>query len=288
MKNVRSMKINSELPLQMLKDNYDLNEYDFVLFHLYISNEEYREYYKSMRRVHPDRTMILDNSAYEFFIKGEKLDLMQFKVAIEDLKPDYYILPDVLMDQQATLDGIQEFCNTCIPLNCDAEPIAVAQGKTEEELVECLHIYGDEGIDAICIPFHNSFFKDLGQQVIDDDISMIYESFMDAYNIDDIDDITDDMKYAMGRVRFFVKYWFIIKTFEYVHMLGSHCPYEKHFYHEIDSMDTGYPVKLAHECIMLGKEKSKPSTIIDDFLTNKITVTERKLIHVNIERFKGY
>jgi serine/threonine protein phosphatase PrpC len=34
-------------------------------------NEIYREYYYKMRRVHPERLMILDNSAYEFFIKGE-------------------------------------------------------------------------------------------------------------------------------------------------------------------------------------------------------------------------
>ena len=36
------LKINCELPKCMLEDNNELNEYDFVLFHLYIKDAEYR------------------------------------------------------------------------------------------------------------------------------------------------------------------------------------------------------------------------------------------------------
>ena len=60
------MLINSELPLTMLKENATLNEYDFVLFHLYQQHPEYRDYYKEMRRSNPKRLMIFDNSTYEY------------------------------------------------------------------------------------------------------------------------------------------------------------------------------------------------------------------------------
>ena len=84
------IKINSELPLTMLDRNVELNEYDFVLFHLYKAFPAYREYYKNLRKTHPDRTMILDNSAYEFFVKGEKLDLEEYANAVIDLCPVSY------------------------------------------------------------------------------------------------------------------------------------------------------------------------------------------------------
>ena len=69
------IKTNSELPLCMLHRNIDLNSYDFVLFHLYKENEQYRNYYKNLRKNFAERLMIFDNSAYEFYVKGEPLDL---------------------------------------------------------------------------------------------------------------------------------------------------------------------------------------------------------------------
>ena len=99
------MKINSELPLCMLPFNNELNEYDFVLFHLYKTNQKYKNYYLEQRRLYPDRLMIFDNSAYEFYVKGEQLNLEEYFKAIMELKPDMYILPDVLMDSQKTVDG---------------------------------------------------------------------------------------------------------------------------------------------------------------------------------------
>ena len=90
------IKINSELPMCMLDKNNTYNEYDFVLFHLYVSNTEYRNYYLNQRGTNPSRLMILDNSAYEFYVKGEQLDLQEFFEAICELKPDMYILPDGL------------------------------------------------------------------------------------------------------------------------------------------------------------------------------------------------
>lgn len=277
------MKINSELPFDMLmKFNLELNEYDFVLFHLYESDPEYRNYFKDMRIHHPERIMILDNSAYEYFVKGEKLNLQKFKEAIEDLKPTYYILPDVLMDRQSTLHLLAEFCDKYIP-DCDSEPMAVAQGMTAKDLKDCLRLYSEQNISAVCIPFHNRFFKEYEHIP-----SGIVEAFMDEYGMEDPSEITEDMKYAMGRVYFVRMCCGLLKTFDYVHLLGSHCPFEKAFYHDLDSMDTGYPVKLGYEGIELGRERKKPDVIIDEFFHDHLTTSKIKLIHDNVVKFKEY
>ena len=43
------IKINSEIPLCLLNENNKLNEYDFVLFHLYKTNEKYRACWQSVQ-----------------------------------------------------------------------------------------------------------------------------------------------------------------------------------------------------------------------------------------------
>lgn len=275
------MKINSELPNCMLDKNNELNEYDFVLFHLYISNEAYRNYYLNQRKKNPDRLMILDNSAYEFFVKGEKLDIDQYVNAIIELKPDMYILPDVLMDKESTIKLTKEFLSKYSGDITHSSPLAVAQGLTVDDMLDCLNIYNELNINNIAIPFHNKFFKELGEnadQIIDEAITNWHNDTPNA---------TDDMLYAMGRVQFMSDNYNLIRSFEYVHLLGSHDPIEKIFYSKFDSMDTGYPVKCALSGWGLGEEPKKPEIIIDEFLDKDIPHNIQDLISSNIKIFKA-
>ena len=278
-----SVKINCELPLGLLPINIWLNDYDFVLFHLYINSDEYKEYYKTIRKTNPQRTMILDNSAYEFYVKGETLDVDKYVQTINELKPDYYILPDVLMDQQLTLSGVEDFIENH-SINCDAKPLAVVQGSTEEEMLECMNVYKQTGLNDICIPFHNSFYKDMS---LDPEL---VSTFGKAYKLNPVNSLTEDMKYAAGRVQFIMNNYVKLEDFNYIHLLGSHCPFEKFFYRDsvISSMDTGYPVKLAMKRIRLGKEKEKPDIIIDDFFEKKMQLVDHMFIDANIRIFKNY
>lgn len=279
------MLINSELPLTMLQDNLRLNEYDFVLFHLYLQYPEYREYYKELRRTHPDRLMILDNSAYEFFVKHEKLDLNLYKKAIIDLCPDYYILPDVLMDKEETLSKsftfiavheipiIQAFTNTGKKV---PKPLAVAQGNSADELFDCLLKYYREHVRAIALPFHNSFYKEYYR----DDIANQFRA--------EFGSITDDHRYAMGRIQFVRDAALLLKKFDHVHLLGSHCPYEKRMHPDwIKTFDTGYPVKCGIAGHELFKESVKPDIIIDDFMTKELSTHQQALIECNVWKFRN-
>lgn len=272
------MKINSELPLCLLNRNEELNEFDFVLYHLYSNCEEYKNHFLNLRKTHPNRTMILDNSAYEYFIKGEELSFDGFLEAILELQPDYYILPDTLMDYNKTINGVDEFMKNYSYRITNSKPMAVLQGNEVNDFTNCAAHYKSIGIEAICIPFHNSFLKEMGLLCNQD----IQSEFMETYNCP----VTTDMLYATGRVQFVRNHEDLLKSFNYVHMLGSHCPLEKIFYKDFDSMDTGYPVKCAYVGDILFEEKSKPNVIIDEFLYDDLDVETKNIIVLNIEKFK--
>lgn len=271
------MLINSELPLCMLNENETLNEYDFVLFHLYKSNKAYRDYYKGLRMTNPDRLMILDNSAYEFYVKGEELDMDEFYNAILELAPDIYILPDTLMNKEKTLQSVVEFLDK-YNIKCST-PMAVLQGNTVSEMLECSGAYKTLNIKYIAIPFHNRFFLELGERCGFD----IWYQFDENYGTL----IGPDALYAIGRVQFMKDYGCLLQDFDHIHMLGSHCPYEKSFYKDYQTMDTGYPVKCAVNGEELGEEHFKPSIIIDEFFEKYLEERYKELIRLNMEKFKS-
>lgn len=283
------MKINCELPNDMLTVNAYLNDYDFVLFHLYSTDKTYREYYQGMRKYRPNRLMILDNSAYEFFIKGDELDVDGYITAIKELKPDMFLLPDVLMSKERTLSGTRDFMNKWNSAkDYPSRPMAVIQGNSPEELIKCAKEYKKMGIVNIAIPFHNSFFAEYSKN----DNSEFNNHIRNEWRLKSGGIELDD-EYALGRVLFLCWHEDELNAFQHVHLLGSHQPLEKHFYNDgsfrfIKTMDTGYPVKCAIAGYRLGEEPHKPDVIIDDFLNKELDDKTRHLITQNVEKFKSY
>ena len=296
------IKINSELPIALLNGlNEELNDFDFVLFHLYISAPQYKEYYDNMRKTHPERMMILDNSAYEFYVKGKTLDLDEYEDAIISLDPTYYILPDTLMNKDKTIKDVLEFSlvhQVNIEEYFDKEgpwtpqPIAVAQGKTIDEFNDCLGVLMRMGYTNIAIPFHNRFFK---EEIDECDGDIAYEFATAGYNF-----CTEDVRYAMGRCMWMKHHGLNILSpdgtplYDMIHFLGSHCPAEKKYLKTLFSgnsqvsMDTSYPVKLAMCGEKLGTEEEKPKIIIDNFIHDLPSIKRVKLIVDNINTFKNY
>lgn len=270
------MKHNCELPKCMMDQNIVLNDYDFVLFHLYCSDTDYKQYYLDMRSAHPEDLMILDNSAYEFFVKGGMLDLDAYKSAIEELKPDIYILPDRLMDKDFTLSGVRAFLERA---PSTSRPMGVLQGATAQEMLECVHEYKELGIEYVAVPFHNSFFREIEPHPYLSDSWRLVRG-----------KITDDDRYALGRIQFILDNMKELnKNFKYVHILGSHNPLEAAWYKDVvDSMDTGYPVKCAIAGCILGEERSKPDIIIDDFFKQNLDDDTKDLIARNIRKFEEW
>ena len=274
------MKINCELPNDMLYEyNNILNDYDFILYHLYIKNEFYKKYFSNNDK---NRIKILDNSAYELYNNGEIFNTQDYLECIDNIKPNYYIIPDILMDKKGTLIYFEEFNQYKI----NSIGIPVIQGNTFEELLECLYIYINNNYEYIAIPFNNSFFKDISKNA-DKNIINYFKSIYDNIN--------DNILYAIGRVIFIQQIFNNIlskssnKNLKF-HLLGTHCPYEKHFYTNmpnIISMDSGYPVKLGIKNIKLGEELSKPDIIIDKFINDTLTNNTINIIKNNINKFKN-
>lgn len=279
-----SIKICSELPIPvLLKDNLRLNEYDFVLFHLYDTNPLYKEYYLHMRKTHPERLMIFDNSAYEYFVKDEELNIPKFIKAIIELKPDIYIVPDKLMDMHATLSLRDIFFNTWTNMLHEGEvmtdewfwqiasrPMVVVQGNMSREMTHCLVEYYNSNYSCdtpetfVAVPFHNSFFAEM------------------------FDTGDKDEDYAKGRRKWFMENVGLLRMFKHVHLLGSHKPYEKGWYHEgiVKTFDTAYPIKCAYAGHRLGWEPRKPDILIDDILNNEPDAETMTLIDENMKTFR--
>ena len=341
MSNHKKININCELPLGMLKThNTKLNDMDFVLFHLFQHYpDSYGKYYLDLRKSKNNsdnrRIMILDNSAYEFYIKGEELDWDAYINTIYKLKPDYFILPDTLMNYQKTMEETTSFltidyANEIKELKekYNIQPMAVLQGNSTLDFLNCIMSYADLGIKSIAIPFHNSFLADDYGKVSDID----WLDFS-KYNLDlpknqkiekvesenrkemdgstkIVDKLVDklDNNYARGRINWVHRYYhFLNRFFDYIHLLGSHNPGEINFYKDlkknssgdllISSMDTGYPVKLAVDSYLkssgkkiekLGKEKNKPEIIIDEFFDKKLDTKVIKGIEDNVEIFRKW
>jgi hypothetical protein len=189
------------------------------------------------------------------------------------------------MDKEKTIKGVTDFLDLYdlgIKLNTGkSQPLAVAQGMTSNDLLDCLKLYKELNIKNIAIPFHNRFFKEISQ-VMDKRIEDVFIQWHSGETI-----ITEDMMYAMGRVKFMFKNHDLIRSFDYVHLLGSHDPIEKIFYMDFDSMDTGYPVKCAIEGYCLGQEPHKPNVIIDEFLDNNLPTSMKDMIIRNVSIFRS-
>lgn len=270
------MKVNSELPLCLLGQNEEINEYDFVLYHLYKHHKQYRDHFRQLRETRPDRLMILDNSAYEFFVVGEQIELPDFINTVHELKPDMWILPDKLMDMRRTIDGVLSALDLYGEESDGA--MGVIQGRSEEEMAAMMVFYQDLNVKNIAIPFHLSVYKDLAHPKVATDIRgsrTTKEAYEDSY-------------YAAGRVMFVERWMALLSEFDHVHLLGSHNPSEKHFYPEgvIDTFDTGYPVKCAVEGHRLFSEPHKPDIIIDSFVDSDLSQGTKDLIVTNINLFK--
>ena len=326
-----TISTNCELPLCMLKEwNTTLNDMDFVLYHLFLHHKDtYGKYFLSERKKELKmrenkanfgradgryRIMILDNSAYEFYVKGESIDFDAYMKCVQELKPDYFILPDTLMNKIKTIEDTKTFLTIDYATEIkelrekyNVQPMGVLQGNSVSEMLDCIREYSDLGIQAIAIPFHNSFFADeLGQTKHIDwpdfeknnlglpKITQKVELISDGENGEPCEHLVErlDNNYARGRIHFIHKYRHLLnRIFKYIHLLGSHNPLEIRYYKDlklIDSFDTGYPVKLAIEKpkTVLGTEKSKPDIIIDEFFDKKLKEDQIKSIIKNIEVFK--
>lgn len=281
----------SEMPVCMLGYDVEVNDYDFVLYHQFIKNSTYRETYLNRRTTDPNRLMILDNSAYEFFVSGESFNVDDYVRVVNELRPDIYIVPDSLMNTEETLKRSAAWLENYLikitaktPSGSSPIPMMTPQGRTRAEFNQCLQ-YMATWIEQLklpkflCIPFHDEFLK----------IGAIPTGIVDAIYSNG-EEITVDRKYAIGRVLLMNELCMILPDYKF-HLLGSHDPAEirSHRGHpQIMSIDSGYPVKCGIAGVVMGEETEKPNISIDDFCDKELNDKTKELILSNIKKMKDY
>ena len=212
------MKFAAEMPLEwMLRHHDEFNDYLYVLLHLYLKDERYRDFCRNYRGF-----KLLDNSAYEL---GESMDNeLLYKVACE-LEPDYVMLPDKINAYDITLDRTESFMDEYgLVLPAKTKPMGIIQGETQDRMIRSyMRMHERLGIRAFGIPF----------------------IFAAA-------EYGNSQQQMRHRITFLERLNGVLDECCYYHLLGTWCTaefalYETLGYNWVNSFDTSNPIMAALE-----------------------------------------
>jgi hypothetical protein len=148
------MLVSHETPISFLNQSRSYNDFDYALVHLFETHPEYYSFFKSSLLL--GREVLLDNSIFEL---KESFNPDKYAEYIEELKPTYFIVPDVLEDSKATISSFISFLEKYSHLQ--GMWIGAIQGNTYEEIVECYKVMS-EAADYIAISFDFSWYQKIG------------------------------------------------------------------------------------------------------------------------------
>ena len=256
------MLVSHESPISILDKSVNYNDYDYALVHLFETHPDYYQFFKDS--VSKGREVLLDNSIFEL---GESFNSDKFAKYAKELKPSYYIVPDVLEDGYATIKSYHNFVNKYPDL--PGLKIGAIQGKTYDEIVDCYN-YMSENADYIAISFDFSYYIVSGKGK------------------------TKLERWCDGRRRLIsqLKDDGIWNPYKPHHLLG--CSLAKEFKNyegdsSIRSVDTSNPVVAGIKELRytgnLGLNE-KPSIKLADLIDHNVTDTQLEDIEYNVHNFK--
>jgi hypothetical protein len=148
-----SIKIAHEAPKSIFWEVEKYTSYSYALVHLFEEDPEYLALFKEAIR--KGREVILDNSIFEL---EEAFDADRFAYWVNEIRPTWYIVPDVLEDSSETISKMQEW-NTKHNNSVYGKKIGVVQGKTYDQIAGCYEYMDKEsGADMIAISFDYSYY----------------------------------------------------------------------------------------------------------------------------------
>jgi hypothetical protein len=265
------IKVSHESPISILQTSTLYNDFDYALVHLFESHPKYYNYFKSAREVY-NREVLLDNSIFEL---GHAFDSAKFLAAAIDLKPNMFIVPDVLEDSNETRKSFVDWIATGkineVKQHCFTKAIGAVQGKTWQELIDCYKFMSDHA-DMIAISFDFSYYETTGEG----------HTKLD--------------KWCSGRQRFISQLidkgiWNWDKPH---HLLGCSLAKEFRYYvshniFNIASCDTSNPIVAALHGMQYDADYGlpiKPSTKLADLIDHEVTKDEMAIIEYNTKMFK--
>lgn len=260
------MNISHELPLQLLKNSPKYSDYDFCLPTYWYSSEEYKQYFLDAKS--KGRFIIADNGLFEDDYFSPE-DLYEF---INELQPDYFVLPDVWNDAEKSLKYAGDWVHYIDFKH--TKYMAVIQCTDLEIGSELYKEYIHLGVSGIAFNHSSEAYKDLFPH------ENIHVSKM------------------MGRIQFInhLKKNNIIDPNIHHHLLGCNTPDEFKYYGKgyefIKTADTSNPViwgcQGKYYDIHTETSKTKPQEKIEVYFEQNITPDQISAIEYNIRQLKKY
>lgn len=138
------MLIAHEHPLLLANLISDNTDYNYYISTIASQIPAYYEYAKKDARY-----KILDCGTFE---EGKPMLDDEYLSYIEAIQPDEFIVPDHLFEKDKTIDSAKRWLDIIKEKNIESLPVAVVQGKTLEEQVEC-YLVLIELFDKVAIPY---------------------------------------------------------------------------------------------------------------------------------------
>jgi hypothetical protein len=123
------MLISHTVPTKYLRKFDEFSSVYLVLGHLIGKDEEYTNFFTQSKKY-----KYIDNSAYEL---GEAIKNQELVDKAHLINADALVLPDVFMDGLETLKRTYAFLEKFRTIHKDFDLVAVPQGKTPEEYLDC-------------------------------------------------------------------------------------------------------------------------------------------------------
>lgn len=246
-----------------------LTDYGYYLVHLLEKNPLYRLLAQDDCR---RRMTILDNSIFEL---GVAYDPDKYRRWVRELSPSVAVVPDALDDSDKTLAQLIDWIShPGRPRG--VEYMAVAQGRTRSELIECIgHLLRTPEVGIIGISFDSKPFLANRCNYLNDDQAMAGE------RIKFLDRLTDGGKASIGKP---------------IHLLGCALPQEMKHYRDkylpdiITSVDTSSPVVHGYYGVTLANEglEVKIKTKLESLIDAHVSLRQLFKIERNIKMFRMF
>jgi len=263
------MLVTHETPISILDHSRHYNDFDYALVHLFDTHPKYYNFFKTSLNL--GREVMLDNSIFEL---GEAFNSDKYAEYIEELKPTYYIVPDVLEDYKETRTSFYHFTNEYQDL--PGLKVGVVQGKTYDELIACYEFMVAYA-DYIAISFDYSYYQIIGRATSDNPEQAKLERMCDGRQK------LINMLMADG-------IWEYTKPH---HLLGCSLAKEFGYYaynKSIRSVDTSNPVVAGITGSRYLKGIGlyhKPKVLLADLIDAELTPDQMNDIIFNVEEFRN-
>ena len=256
------IKVSHEVPLQLLNESKQFNDYDYCLPHLLDQYKAYKDYFYKAKE--EGRYIIMDNSLHEL---GEAYDTKRLLYWVNELKPNEFIVPDVWENSNHSVRNAKQWSSIELPE--EVTKVAVVQGKSYTEFATSYQSYKWFGYEKIAFSYGASWFQECFQ----------HPNPYVAKMMGRLKTINNLYKYD------------IISDYDRVHLLGCNLPQEYLYYKDfkfVESIDTSNPIIHGLEGIRYseGGLLQKSSQKIDKDFTQEVTPKQKEDILYNIEMFR--